>query len=127
MTRISLGGPSATPIERTEVELWDRLFLTAPFTRSTAQRVSELEARLTEATTDDDAIALFGELLDVVLEPAAGQRKTASAILLARWQADELELAQISAFVSQVQQRAVGELGEEPVSRRSTAFGAPSR
>ena len=106
MSRISLGGQAAKPVERTEIELWDRVFVTRPITKSVERQILDLEAKLEQAASSDDAVALFGELIDALTEPTGGQKKTASAVIVEKWEADKLEMAQIAAFVEQVQEAA---------------------
>ena len=104
MARISLGGQAA--VEAIEVELWDRVFAVRPITRSVQNKVDELQAKLNAAADADEAVALFAEQIGTLAEPTGGQKKTASAVIVEKWEADELEMAQIAAFVEQVQEAA---------------------
>lgn len=120
-----------------EVDLWGTVFVRVPITRARKRAFAELRAKLTtldaetsrqqdaldpldegyaKATTDLefacelDGIKLIGKLFDVVLAPVdAAQKKTKpSALILAKYEADEFTFADLDAFIERLAQAAAG-------------------
>jgi hypothetical protein len=101
---------SATEIfETVEVDLWGAAYTMRQITRSSAQRLDDAQAKaadIDETSTDRAAAAAaLIELVDILLEPAAGT-KPATEVLTALWESDELGFDWLTAFVEALQEEA---------------------
>lgn len=103
MTRLTLGGGQDEPVE---LELWERVYQLQPLTRTVQRRVEELQGKLRDEADSDEAVKLFGGLLDAISKPTNGQRKTAGQLIEEKWLADELSLGDLSAFIERVAEAA---------------------
>jgi hypothetical protein len=83
-----------------DVDLWGKKFETVPPTRSVLQQIAALEGKLREIPDDqtDDLVELLAQIIDLRLKPAGQGRKTASACILEKWNADELTVGQLIDF-----------------------------
>lgn len=104
--RPTLGSSNGDGPEPIEIEMWGRIFTLRKVTRSVQRTISELSEKLDVTTDDDEAVVLFGDLIDAVAQPANGQRKTAGGLINEKWLADELEVAEIQRFAVEVQEAA---------------------
>lgn len=101
MGRISI----ADSLETFEVDLWGRIFESVPVTRSVQMRATELErgeGEALESEEPDEIVAYLGKILDLRLKPAKGARKAASEVIAEKWQADELSIPTLLAFVQRL-------------------------
>jgi hypothetical protein len=105
MTRVTLG--AGAPERTVEVELWDRVFVSRPVTRSISKRMRELEEQRIQAESDDEAMRAWAELMSLLTVPTNGQKKPAGQLILEKWEAEELSLGQIASFVEQLQDAAL--------------------
>lgn len=105
MTRLTLGGQEETT-EAVELELWERVFVLKPITRSVQRAADEIQQKLADEDDSDEAVRLFGELLDAISKSTNGQRKTAGQLINEKWLADELSLTALAQFVEQVREAA---------------------
>lgn len=106
MARLEIGGENGhwTP---EEVGVFGRLFVTRRVSRSVNKKITDINERLSAAANDDEAFELVAEMMDALLAPTGGQKKTAGQVLREKWEADELFLDQIEEFSRQVQESAV--------------------
>lgn len=104
--RVTLGAETPKKGADIEVELYDHLYTGRPITRSVQVALDGLDEKLDQATTGDAAVHVFAEMLDVLLTPANGKRKTAGKVILEQWEKDELSVGQIGRFFEQVQEAA---------------------
>jgi hypothetical protein len=96
MARLSI----AQTYEPVEVDLWGSEFHTKPATRSSAKLGQEIQARIDAAPNDsDEAVKALAELVDLRLQPANGKRTKASTLIVRKWEADELSMPQLFAFL----------------------------
>lgn len=95
MARVSIGQPTATY----EVDLWGTIYTAKPATRSVAKKGQALIERIEKATETDEAAAVYGDALDLRLEPANGKRVKASTIVKRKWEADEVTLDQLAGLL----------------------------
>lgn len=101
--RVGLRDPQETLIE---VELDDRVFTVAAFTRSQQARLDAAEEALQAATTTDEAAGKIIDVIDVMMSPTNGQKKTAGAILRELWETDKLAISQLSQLLEDLQEKA---------------------
>src|SRR5690242_18972433 len=89
-----------------EVELWGALFTVVPVTRTRQKAIQEIERELNDLdeTVDqtDKAVELMAPMRDQLLVPQQGKRKTASAHIIEKWNADELSYSQLEAFIKRL-------------------------
>jgi hypothetical protein len=104
MSRLSLGGTPALP--SVEVDLWDRTYVARAMTRALTLEVEQLERKVREARSSDAGVEALADLIDAVLEPTGGQRKSAKALIVEKWKANELSVQQLVDFSDQLQGRA---------------------
>lgn len=98
MARIAI----ADAYETVEVDLWGEDYLTVDIPRSGIKKATALEEKLekVEDVAGDVAVDLIGQLLDLKLRPANGGRSKASTVIRKKWQADELTVRQLDAFLN---------------------------
>lgn len=87
------------PFEPVDVDLWGKKFVTVLETRSVQQKAQALHDKLANTSDDDEAFKLLAELVDVRLKPAGQGRKKPSELIIEKWEADELSLPQLEAFI----------------------------
>lgn len=87
-----------------EVDLWGSPFHTLQPIRSVSIKQADIRRRIAEEDDDDKLMALLAELLDTRLAPAEGKRTKASTLIVRKWEADELTLAQLDQFVTDVEE-----------------------
>lgn len=96
-----------------EVDLWGASFETVDPPRSGARRVTEIMRQLADLDKaenaeedadelNDKAVGLIAELLDVRLRNANGSRTKASTHIKRKWEADELSVAKLFAFLERL-------------------------
>lgn len=87
-----------------DVDLWGKVFETVPATRTVYAAITALEHKLDEIPDDqlDDQVAVIAEILDQRLKPAGQGRKKASEIVVEKWAADELTIAQLYDFAERL-------------------------
>lgn len=89
--------------EDLEVDLWGTVFELMPITKSRQLQLEDLDRRFdaideTDEDSADQGVRILAEVLDVHLRPSPGRRKLASALVLERWEADQLRAAQLFDF-----------------------------
>lgn len=103
MARVTLRDPEETKLE---VELEGRVFAVAAMTRSRQAVVDDALAKLDGSTTTDEAAAAITGVIDAMVAPTGGQKKTAGAILLGLWEADKISISQLSQLLEDLQEAA---------------------
>lgn len=83
-----------------DVDLWGTPFVTVAATKTVRQQANGLDVELEQVGEDDEkAIDLFGRILDLRLKPKANGRKKPSQLLREKWDADQVTIDQIGAFL----------------------------
>jgi len=100
--RPSLGAPRTEG--RPEVELYDRIFVTRPVTKSVQKNLEPVLEKLNGAQAADAAMLAIAEGLDLLLMPANGQRTSASKLVQENWDAEKLELGDLVVFFEDIQE-----------------------
>lgn len=93
-------------IERAEVELGlsgdEAVFTVRLLTRELDAVRHEYEVKVVPAQTNDEAVALSGEVLDALLEPEPGKRRKPSALLREMWDGGHISTGQVATLMEQV-------------------------
>ena len=100
MGRLSISDLAAASVE---VDLWGKEFLAVPITRSRQKCMEAIQQQIivldeNDREGNDKAVALLAEMLDQQLMPAVDGGEKASAVIVAKWQADELTFDQLVGF-----------------------------
>lgn len=95
MARVAIGAQ----VDTYEVDLWGTLYEAKPATRTVAIRGKELVEQLTETEDQDEAVKLYGQILDLRLSPANGKRTKASAVIDRQWQGDKVTISQLDQLI----------------------------
>jgi hypothetical protein len=92
--------------ESVEVDLWGALFYTQRITRTRQKALNALQQEIEQHAAQEDSadiedarVDLYSKILDVILEPAEGKRKKASAHIAEKWQADDLTIPELESFI----------------------------
>jgi hypothetical protein len=78
-------------------------FKTVPLTRSVEKKLGDTLERAGEfdqQTTDEDALRIFLDMIDEMVEPEQGKKTKASKVLLDLWKSEEIESADVIAFLN---------------------------
>lgn len=91
------------------VDLWGVEFDLKPATRSVIAKAQEYEKKLEETENADELVNVLVQVLDLRVVPQNGKRKLASKVILEKWEADELALADLLDFAQRL-----SEVSERP-------------
>lgn len=124
MTRIAIDS-AFQPIE---VDFWGAVFETRAMPRSRSRKARVLATRIDQLlrsepldekvadSEEEELIAKYGELFDLKLKPIEGNRKKASALLVKKWEEDDLTGEQLASFLAHLtltERKLAGESLEE--------------
>lgn len=90
-----------TPPESIEVEIaeglvYNKLAPTKSIQQKITNAINSAESADTEDADPDEVVELFGEIYDLLLRPAGGNKKKASTFIKEQWNNDAMTLEQIS-------------------------------
>lgn len=95
MTRLSIVPDDQ---EAVEVDLWGTIYKVVPVTRVRQRKLSDLQSALDArieadptGNADDEAVQLMADMLGQILEPVDGEVESASSLIVAKWEADDLD------------------------------------
>ena len=100
MARVTLRDPENDAVE---VELDGRVFTVATMTRSRLKLVDAAEQELHAAATTDEVAAAIIKIIDTLVLPSGGQKKTAASVLTPLWEGDKLALPTLTQFLEDLQ------------------------
>lgn len=95
MARVSIA-EDYTPVD---VDLWGVEFDAKPLSRSFSTEWTQALQKVWEADTDDEAVRLLGQALDLRLKPKGSSRKKPSTVLDEKWKGDKLTIGQVNSFI----------------------------
>lgn len=100
---------SITDEERaTEIDLWGSVFELVQVTKvnedELMERLEKINDEIDAASKHSELIVALGKKYDLQMKPVAGGKKKASALLAAKWQAGEVDVAQAIRFLSRIEQ-----------------------
>jgi hypothetical protein len=113
---------AAELFENLEIDMWGSGYTLRPVTRSVAEKLDQAQVDV-QGVDEDDNDALVGAMLgmlDVMLAPSGDNTTSVKDLLTKKWEADELGIDWLTAFVESLQEEAGNR-------RRPTSAGRTSR
>lgn len=94
----------------TEIDLWGSLFTVVKVTKDTEPPMDKEIAAINKRAENlelgkhGNQVKVFAQKMDVLLTPAAGGKKKASTLIMAKWNANDLTIPQVDSFWESVQE-----------------------